>query len=609
MGWAFSGDDRTELFNNAFFRAKGREYLMMLRDAFENLQNIPRQIETGIDRYGAAIAEAMKNNREYFVTTLKSCDMNEDPKFYYINDLMKYTDLSEDDPKKMGRIEYQYNGVAEEIISLLFKWLVVAFSMMDPKRKVEVPRGAPDQFGYSWPNTHRQMISSIGDIINDWIQDKVENETVRKVLLSGYKPGYIAKQLVGLSLSLLQGKNYDQSGSEVGMAMFNMAIMITEGAKHDRSGGVYAMPGMMMEDKVGARPREKEYQTKTPQGRYLGSGGNMDMDNIFVEYFPADLIKTKEKDISTLIPPNFIANKHGQIIGRAFDQRLSDRSKIPHPTFSVRPDWVGCYEGATILTGECKSHEDVKEGLTKASIAACHQFNYSDTALLLLTTNTRMRLYKYVTNDVTQSTAAVVYEGITHSVATRDSPEDLHKDVQAETWKNIPKFNGVGGLEEKLKEDSEVVTKWDNLTPQLKGFTHACFEMIDVVAAEVMKLDLEKIASNRNLVFDGGYYDIPIGTPYNFTRKLAMKHLFHYNAGAIEKLKKMTDPSLHDHETYRDEIVWALSALSCKNEGVEKGQLALMKKEATQWVKKENDEIYNRQEDFEGVKPYRKIDM
>jgi len=158
--------------------------------------------------------------------------------------------------------------------------------------------------------------------------------------------------------SMMAHRNWDSMAAKCAASACNIAIMlntlIEEGAQADED---HKITGKNAHTLCGS-----------PKG---------DTDNVFVSYMGHD----------------------GEYSPHQFQKDKTDIDKLIHlskkmPSKSCTPDWVVTYQGAPLLIGDGKSETDENAGLAKLALLSTRQLANRDEALVMQTTNTKMRIFR-----------------------------------------------------------------------------------------------------------------------------------------------------------------------------------------------------------------------
>ncbi len=188
----------------------------------------------------------------------------------------------------------------------------------------------------------------------------VRRHTKGKAASKGcYGHAYIAKLLVDTMAPLLVHRNWDACAADCAAAACNLAAMLVN----------------QMRGKVTEEDKILGLQATPLRGSPKG-----DTDNVYISYMGHE---------GHYSPHQFHEDQNN------IDNLLYYATK--HPTRASTPDWVVKMQGCPFLLGDGKSDREEAAGLDLLALLSVRILANMDTALVMQTTNTHMRLFRLET--------------------------------------------------------------------------------------------------------------------------------------------------------------------------------------------------------------------
>ena len=428
---------------------------------------------------------------------------------------------------KMRRYHYRKDGLAAKVASYLVKWATFLFSNLDPNVEYFPLFDLPTQYVYDWPQENEADVRRrMTDIIReDMEKENADGDSVIFEYLYDYS--LIAGSLMDLAAAIIAGRNYDSPGTRFGMALAQMATFVYEAAQKDLD-ETHPLPS-----------RSRTFADFSFSVTRLGQGTENDQRNVFCDYVVADQTTNRtqgDKLIPVFFDTAFRDNDNGDLVRRTLELKLEDGVDYPHPTMTARPDWLLTYGGATLITGETKIKDDIKEGMTKYTAAALAQLCYSETALLVHTTNYNVRIMRYSIDDSNDrmNLRCHVHGCRKYDITSRSDSDDTRFDN--ETSQKLPQFQPPCAVPISTAD----AQAWLLLPVKARDLLHACFEAMDVIVSELLKKNVLKIEHDWSLIKRLDMLPTPRYIPgYGRPRYIHMQNFYRYSGQGMWIMERL----------------------------------------------------------------------
>ena len=221
-----------------------------------------------------------------------------DPHWYYMSQELTenyYTQLHEDLRQLQ---EYIYDPVSEayNLRKLLVELSVLCFSKLILKKEVVVPYFYECKFN----EPHDYMVSSFTDLVTSCV-DQLTNVNLKQKLTTGFlQPGLLASFILDTTETLIAYQNWNSSAAYVGMAIYNIALLIAECQR----GGDF-----------------RNYVSNCLYASKLTGGSYGSHDNVYAENMANSLCDTEDGGFDLYLEHDtFQTENHGKVIANLMDK-------------------------------------------------------------------------------------------------------------------------------------------------------------------------------------------------------------------------------------------------------------------------------------------------
>ena len=295
--------------------------------------------------------------------------------------------------------------------------------------------------------------------------------------------GFIAKQILGTMSTVQVGKNWNSHGADLSSSLCQLAALLC--SLNDANEG----------DII-----EAEFPVLIPQGNVLTGHKHGYHDVVYVEYMTAAIepLVVQGGKQNYLTHGNFVKQKHGEKVSAIMGKTLPQSdAPVPRPTHAHTFDFNLTYGGARLIDGEWKgtASEDEKGVMVLHTL---DQLALKETGLAMLTTNNSFAFYR---SRIEKDTKTVKTEYDERSKFDLGPVYDIENDLGCNLpeWQTLPSFDALSSIAAKvvIEEDREILTTWQGLRSELRQFLSALIYSLDVLTADISKMNFEEIGEKQ----------------------------------------------------------------------------------------------------------------
>ena len=255
---------------------------------------------------------------------------------------------------------------------------------------------------------------------------------------------------------------------------------------------------------------DTEFQQVIPLGNALMRQKHGHSETVYVEYMVsvAEEVIASGEDCNYLDHATFHWNRHDDKVREIFDEKVGGYScPAPRPMRAHTLDFNLSFRGARLIDGECKdTASKADEGVLVFHSA--DQFGYKDSSLSMLTTSTGIKFFKSRKDSGAGAMKTIFYETQKYKLGpiTQSSfMPDQHAgddDLQLP-----PKFRVCrnGKIYQFHERDRDCLQDWSDLRSECKWFVLVAIQAIDVICAEVMKMNVKQFVAKRIRSYHAGW--------------------------------------------------------------------------------------------------------